>query len=124
MDDADRPDATPQDRSSSSRVLLVAGVALGVAGVAVFAAGGSKAQRVGLGLTSLGAGVALLSRMLRHVRKLREYRASPVWPYTPPWAKLLLLVRPIGIGIGVAMIIGFALFVFLTTYLTAFQGSP
>ena len=112
MDGAGSPGAVPRDRPISPHLPLFAGLGLVVSGVAMFAVGGSRAQTLGIGLTSLGAGVATASALLRNVRELGALRASKIWQFVPQWSKPLLFVRVAGIGLGVAMLVGFALFMF------------
>ncbi len=78
-----------------------------IAGLAMFAAGTSSAQRLGLGLASLGGGIAMLAPLLRTVRDLR---GNPVWAGLPAWLKAVGLVYPIGLAVGSVMLVGFALF--------------
>ena len=98
------------DRPISPRLPLLAGTGLLVAGVALFAAGAPWSQRLGLGLVTLGAGVALLGSLLRAVRVLHGVRGSPVWSQLPRWIRVTALLHPIGYAIGPVLLIGAGLF--------------
>jgi hypothetical protein len=105
----DSADATPRDRPISPRLPLFVGVGLVIAGLGMFAAGGT-AQELGLGLVSLGAGIAMLDPLLRSVREIREVRTASAWQFVPMWVKPVILIRPVGLGIGVVILVGFAMF--------------
>jgi hypothetical protein len=103
-------EATPPDQPISSRLPLLAGLGLAVSGLAMFAAGGTRAQTLGMGLASLGAGLAIVGRLLSDVRDVRAARANPMWKAIPTWTKPFTYLGIVGLGIGAAMLIGFAVF--------------
>jgi hypothetical protein len=105
--DAGGTDSAQRDRPISPRLPLLSGAGLVIAGLAMFAAGTSAAQQLGLGLASLGGGIAMLAPLLRTVRDLR---GNPVWARLPAWLKAVGLLYPVGLAVGVVMLVGFGLF--------------